>query len=407
MITIPVIMYHSVGLQASDWCDRFLSIPKELFEIQVQLLCKKKFKSITIKEWYRYYTGEKAVLKNIIVLTFDDGYLDNWVYVYPILKKYGFKATIFISPEFVDPRLSRRPNLEDVWSGRCNESDLTSGGGLSFYELEEMERSGLIDIQSHTMTHTWYFKSEKIIDFHHPGDSYYWLEWNADPKAKYRCLGKNIASGQVPFGMPIYEYERAIVVRRFFEEPRLAKEVVNYVNENGQLAFFEKRNWRDCLFNITEKLKQEKNFKGRYETEKEYKERLFYEIAESKKILEEKLNKKIEFLCWPGGIYTEEALRISREAGYIASTISSKGQQEADKLEIMPRIKRIAVGGYYGQNSKFMYKLCARRFLYRVKYVLGRKLYALLVKLCSLLIRIYTLWRKSVQFLKRARIRFW
>ena len=41
-----------------------------------------------------------------------------------------------------------------------------------------MEEEGLVDIQSHSMTHTWYPKSDKIIDFRHPNDPYFWMTWN-------------------------------------------------------------------------------------------------------------------------------------------------------------------------------------------------------------------------------------
>ena len=45
-----------------------------------------------------------------IVLTFDDGYLDNWVFAYPLLEKYNLRGTIFVNPEFVDPSLEIRAN---------------------------------------------------------------------------------------------------------------------------------------------------------------------------------------------------------------------------------------------------------------------------------------------------------
>ena len=41
--------------------------------------------------------------ERLVVLSFDDGYLDNWVYVYPLLKRVGWKGAVYVNPEFVDP----------------------------------------------------------------------------------------------------------------------------------------------------------------------------------------------------------------------------------------------------------------------------------------------------------------
>ena len=67
---------------------------------------------------------------------------------------------------------------------------------------------------------------------------------------------------------------------------------------------------------------------GRYETENESNERYWYELKTSKDILEKKLNKNISIICWPGGQYNDESLKVSEEAGYLASTISSRESKQ-------------------------------------------------------------------------------
>ena len=93
---------------------------------------------------------------------------------------------------------------------------------------------------------------------------------------------------------------------------------------------------------------------GRFETKEETISRYYYELAESKKILEEKLNKKITILCWPGGSYNDESLKLSKEVGYLASTISSKeaGRIFDNTRQKYKRIPRIPLSGNVGVKGK-------------------------------------------------------
>jgi len=61
------------------------------------------------------------------------------------------------------------------------------------------------------------------------------------------------------------------------------------------------------------------------------KERYWYELAESKRLLEEKLNKKVEFLCWPGGGYNELSIQLSIKAGYKAFNTCIEGKTKASE----------------------------------------------------------------------------
>ena len=62
-----------------------------------------------------YFACISASDGKTVAITFDDGFLDNWLYAYPILKKYGLKATIFVVTARPLDSGTRRPNLEDVF----------------------------------------------------------------------------------------------------------------------------------------------------------------------------------------------------------------------------------------------------------------------------------------------------
>ncbi|MCK6694724.1 MAG: polysaccharide deacetylase family protein [Thermoanaerobaculia bacterium] len=129
----PVIYYHSVAPALFDrWVQKFLTLPLETFEDQLDYLRANHFRALFFDEWLLYRNGEARVSGKEVCIAFDDGLLDNWVYAYPLAKKYGMRFTLFISPECVDPRPVVRPTLEDVWNGRCRASELQALGYLSW-----------------------------------------------------------------------------------------------------------------------------------------------------------------------------------------------------------------------------------------------------------------------------------
>ena len=62
-------------------------------------------------------------------------------------------------------------------------------------------------------------------------------------------------------------------------------------------------------------------FKGRYETDEEMQDRYYIELKESKDVLEKKLKKKIEYLCWPGGGFNDTSLEIAEKLGVHRQTV--------------------------------------------------------------------------------------
>ena len=96
----------------------------------MQFLDQKGYHTITPDELYHGLLGETELPPNPVLITFDDGYLDNYTNAYPILKKYHMKATIFVVPGFTN----------------VNKNYLT------WEHMLEMEQNG-ITIESHTLNH--------------------------------------------------------------------------------------------------------------------------------------------------------------------------------------------------------------------------------------------------------------
>ena len=322
---IPVLMFHSIGLQKSPWIYSHISESVAFFEKKLKLFKKKCFNSIFWFELYEYMQKKRDIPENSIMLTFDDGYLDNWIYVYPYLKKYNIKATIFVNPEFADPGNKKRLNIEDVWEGRCGIKDLEPRGFLNWAEMREMEKSGLIDIQSHSMTHTWYFSGQRIVDYHKPAkiSPYPWLFWNKKPDQKPFYLN-NDQQSFVKYGHPVFEHEKSLIVKRYYPDENFIFELIDFIEKNGGETFFSTKEWQKKLEKQTLKIHHGNLYKGEYESENEYLQRIKQELTLSKKIIEQKLHKQVDFICWPGGGYNNTVLKFSRKAGYKAWTLSSR-----------------------------------------------------------------------------------
>ncbi len=123
---IVIYMYHSVREDPvnPDYSD--LSVRPSEMEKQLKFFSGTRKRTIFANE-----------IKDIeqkggrgIVLTFDDGYEDNYTELFPLLKKYGCKATIFVITSKIDTE-----------------------GYLTSQQIREMSDSGLVSIQSHTVSH--------------------------------------------------------------------------------------------------------------------------------------------------------------------------------------------------------------------------------------------------------------
>lgn len=125
--TIPVLTYHRFG----DNCDSPLCMPARVFERQMRYLKDNGYHTVTPDELLAFLRYRTPLPKKSVWITMDDGYRSTYRVAYPILKKYGFTATMFIYTEFVGAS-----RLAVTWS-----------------QLKEMKAGGFT-IGSHTITHS-------------------------------------------------------------------------------------------------------------------------------------------------------------------------------------------------------------------------------------------------------------
>lgn len=359
---MKVLMFHSIGNGDTAWTRAFLSVNPVHFENFCVYLNAKNFQTLFLDDWYELQNNKAEINDRHIVLTFDDGYLDNWVFAYPVLKRYRLKATVFINPEFVDPSSDKRKNLED---GNFDQERLQTTDKLGFLnwpEIQEMDHSGVMDAQSHSMSHNWYFKSDKIIDIYTGQDKYDWLAWIEKPERKPYYMIED-QKKFISYGVPVFENDRALSIRRYFPDDRLIQEAISMYSDyadNGTLSRANKHKIIPRLNSLVQS-----TYPGLFETDEEMKKRYRYELFESKHILEKKLNKRIDFLCWPGGGYNDLAIELSKEAGYIASTLSSKDKNPCVlNNKIYKQIPRAGMGSFIYKGNKIIPSKLKKHLVY-------------------------------------------
>lgn len=123
-------MYHSITEEVQP--GNRLQVSKETFRRQMHFLKKHNYKVIPLERLADLIKEKKRIPNKTVIITFDDGYKNNYLYAFPILKKYNLYATIFLI---------------------VNEIDRLKQDRLSWEEIKQMQDSGLISFGSHTLDH--------------------------------------------------------------------------------------------------------------------------------------------------------------------------------------------------------------------------------------------------------------
>lgn len=134
-VEVPIIMYHSILKDENMWNDYVLS-PVEL-EKDLVWLRENDYKTVFINDIVEFVNGDNELPKKSVVLTFDDGFYNNYYYVFPLLKKYNAKATISIVGSYSE-FACEEANPQPAYSY------------LDWDNINEMRKSGLVEFANHS-----------------------------------------------------------------------------------------------------------------------------------------------------------------------------------------------------------------------------------------------------------------
>ncbi|MGA4538315.1 polysaccharide deacetylase family protein [Citrobacter braakii] len=148
---LPVLMYHHVVNHFSP-----VSFSLRTFRAQMKFLVKSGWKTLTTREVEDFFLCRSLPHKSVM-LTFDFGWLNYWLYIFPILKEFNLHAHIFLVTGLISDGKVRYPGEQVIYSLPESKYLIKQGRAdevmLRWSEIREMYLSGLVEFHSQTHTH--------------------------------------------------------------------------------------------------------------------------------------------------------------------------------------------------------------------------------------------------------------
>lgn len=153
---LPILMYHHVSPQPG-----LVTLAPENFAAQMAWLADNGYHSASGADLEAFLAGRPLPARSVM-LTFDDGYLDNYVHAYPILRRNGLHALVFAVTDWLGegparavadesgalPLLNHRDCYDRIQAGRPDEAV------MRWSEILRTQAEGVFEFHSHTASHT-------------------------------------------------------------------------------------------------------------------------------------------------------------------------------------------------------------------------------------------------------------
>jgi peptidoglycan/xylan/chitin deacetylase (PgdA/CDA1 family) len=123
---VPILCYHRFG----KTCKSNLCIPERTFAKQLEYLKNNGYHTIHLSDLMEFLNYKTAIPSKSVIITLDDGYRSIYEFAYPLLKRYGYTATLFIYTDFIE----------------------ASGNALTWKQLRKLKAAGF-EIGSHSISH--------------------------------------------------------------------------------------------------------------------------------------------------------------------------------------------------------------------------------------------------------------
>jgi len=349
-------MYHYVNEHAGS-----ITVSPACFEAHCRVLAQHGWRGIGLDEAEDFLVRGKNLPKRSLLFTFDDGYLDNYVYALPSLHKYGHRGVVFAVSNRIEGRLEQmdvpRVSPEEALAGKASALPEvarlvsrpveTTAEGLSLRkdvflnraEARSLDAHGTLAVASHSRGHYAVYTGPEYKGFFRP---------RSHDRTFYRTEDEPV------WGMPEFKMGAGLQHRAFYPNPDLTEAIKILVPQDFSAAaafFAEDKNLRE----LEALLGRFAGQLGRYEDDSERLARMWREIAGGKAELEAVLGHEVRSLCWPWGAYCAEALALAREAGFELFFTTREGPNPPGQPLAVRRFKGKCKSGNWLLSRAWLY----------------------------------------------------
>jgi peptidoglycan/xylan/chitin deacetylase (PgdA/CDA1 family) len=326
MANLFIINYHKIYPRYNN-----TDVSCGTLDLEFSLL-RRFFDVVTIDDVCEYVRSGRPPKRRSVAITFDDGYLDTYVYAFPLLKKHRLKASLFCISSRINDSSQTRPTLDDYWKGSVCKSDLYNtdsianvnsnflitgdkSGFCTSGELRAMK--GVMEIGSHAEVHARIFCKDVIADCR-DGTNGHWSD--------YYSYAENPLTG-----FPVFPSCNSIASVRGY----LKKEVKDFIKSIGK-EFFSTKDWKK---NLQAELEKRFNSFLDFESEADHKKRVCKELINSKEALECYTGAPVNHFSYPFGHFDSFSYDIVKQLYISAFTTEIDIVRKTHDLHLIPRAK--------------------------------------------------------------------
>ncbi len=181
---LKVLCYHKIGTPPPGSKLKDLWVSPEKFRAQVKYLLDNGYRTLLFSELKKAYDSGAKLPEKSVLITFDDGYENNYTHAWPILKELGAKGNIFVVYGTI--------GKANLWHNPASEPWVNMA---TLPQLREMQESGVMEYGSHTMSHP-HLASLK------PGDAAW--EMAESKRQLEAAFGREMCAFAYPYGDGAY-----------------------------------------------------------------------------------------------------------------------------------------------------------------------------------------------------------
>ena len=301
-----ILMYHRINTAVSDTWQ--LCVSPEIFEEQMKVL--KNFHVISMRQLVKDINSNN-IQPHSVAITFDDGYLDNYINAKSILEKHRYPATFFIT------NASQQTNIEYWWDQ------------LEHLLLENIHLPGEIKITLRGASYSWSLNDswKKIISEEEMKDFASWLPWQTPPSTQHALfiyLSEWIKALSYTEQLNVLEQLQHQCGKEFHvrDEYRIMNtEQLKQLSNGESFEIGGHSAWHTAL--------------GKFNADVQYNA-----IHENKNYLESVTGKGVSGYCYAHGSYNETSLRLLKDASFsYACTTEEAVVSENSNIFALPRFQ--------------------------------------------------------------------